>query len=246
MSVYKADLHIHTVLSPCGDLEMSPVNIVKTASEKKLNIIGITDHNSTLHCQLVQKIASDYGIMVLPGAEVTTKEEIHCLAFFENTETLQNFQHYLEEHLPHYPNDTERFGYQVVVDENENILQHVEWLLISAIDQTIEEVEAKIHDLGGLFIPAHIDKPANSLISQLGFIPHNLKADGFELSAHADPEKLKPLLSHDTNVPLLRSSDAHIREHIGKAFTLFDMKNLSFNEIRLAFRNENGRKILSA
>ena len=83
MKKYRADLHIHTVLSPCGDLEMSPVNIVQKAKERSLNILGISDHNSTLHAPLIKKLAAKEGILVLMGAEVTTKEEVHCLCFFE-------------------------------------------------------------------------------------------------------------------------------------------------------------------
>jgi hypothetical protein len=225
---------------------MSPVNIVKTSLEKKIDIIGITDHNSTLHCELVRKIASEHGIMVLPGAEVTTKEEIHCLTFFENTETLNAFQEYLDAHLIRFPNDLDKFGYQVVVDEEENILQHIDWLLISAIDQSIDEVETKVHSLRGLFIPAHIDKPANSLLSQLGFVPPDLKADAFEISAFNDQNKMKQLFVNQEHVTLLRSSDAHIPEQIGKAITMFEMKDLSFNEIGLALKNKSGRKAFIA
>lgn len=245
MPLYRADLHIHTVLSPCGDLGMSPVNIVKTALERKLDIIGITDHNSTLHCKLIKKLASEHGILVMSGAEVTTREEIHCLAFFENTETLNIFQEYLDKYLIRFPNDVNKFGYQVVVDKEENILQHIEWLLISSIDQSIDEVEARVHSLGGLFIPAHIDKPVNSLLSQLGFIPPDLKADGYEISAFADPEKMKTMLPQ-RNISLIRNSDAHITGQIGKAMTMFEMLKPAFSEIRLALRNESGRKTVVA
>jgi 3',5'-nucleoside bisphosphate phosphatase len=243
MTIYSADLHLHTVLSPCGDLGMSPVNIVKTALEKGLNLIGITDHNSTLHCHLIQKTASEHGIMVMMGAEVTTKEEIHCLTFFENTESLNSFQQYLDQYLPHFPNDEEKFGYQVVVNEKEEILQHIDWLLISAIDQSIDEVEAKVHSLGGLFIPAHIDKPCNSLISQLGFIPPSLNIDGLEISKNAKPESLAFLIYGHQNVPILHNSDAHLLEQIGTSKTEFLMKSLSFSEIRMALRKEDGRDI---
>jgi len=91
MEFFRADLHIHTVLSPCGDLEMSPGNIVSEAAFKGLDIIGITDHNTTRHCDLIARLGSEKGIFVMQGAEVTTKEEVHCLAFFENTDTLKKF-----------------------------------------------------------------------------------------------------------------------------------------------------------
>src|SRR5664279_1554325 len=122
MDFYRADLHIHTVLSPCGDLEMSPGNIVSAAALKGLDIIGITDHNSTRHCDLVARMGAKKGIYVIQGVEVTTKEEVHCLAFFENTDTLQKFQEFLDASLPEIKNDPSIFGYQVQVDEDENVV----------------------------------------------------------------------------------------------------------------------------
>jgi PHP family Zn ribbon phosphoesterase len=236
MNLYRADLHIHTVLSPCGDLEMSPVNIIKTASERAIDIIGITDHNSTKHCKLISRIAEPYGVFVMKGAEVTTKEEVHCLAFFETDEQLDIFQTYLDEHLPHLPNDTERFGYQVIVNEKEEVIGQEEWLLISALDQSIDEVEAKVHGLCGLFIPAHIDKTRYSLISQLGFIPKGMKSDAFELSIHADEQKLIPFMKWQDNKPFIRSSDAHLPEQIGSSYTMLEMEHRSFSEIRRALQ----------
>jgi 3',5'-nucleoside bisphosphate phosphatase len=237
MNLYRADLHIHTVLSPCGELEMSPANIIKQASEKALDIIGITDHNSTRHCRLIRDLAQSYGIFVLMGAEITTKEEVHCLAFFESDDQLDSFQHYLELHLPNIPNDIERFGYQVVLDRNEDIVHQEEWLLISAIDQSIDEVEKKVHSLNGLFIPAHIDKNRYSLISQLGFIPKGMNADAFELSAKANEKELQPYMKWHDNKPFIRSSDAHMLDLIGSCISFFEMESCSFSQIRNALLN---------
>jgi 3',5'-nucleoside bisphosphate phosphatase len=102
---------------------MSPANIVAKAKEKQLDIIGITDHNSTKHCLLTRKLAEKEGITVLCGAEVNTKEEVHCLAFFETDDKLALFQQFLEKQLPPVKNDVHRFGYQVVIDEQENIIE---------------------------------------------------------------------------------------------------------------------------
>lgn len=242
MNTYYADLHIHTVLSPCGDLDMSPVKIVEKARAKGLDIIGITDHNSTRHCNLISKLARNAGIFVLMGAEVTTREEVHCLTFFENDEKLLEFQNYLEKHLPAIPNNTEKFGYQVVVDENDMILDQVESLLISAIDQSINQVEQKVHSLGGLFIPAHIDRPSFSITSQLGFIPDNLMIDAIEISAKCQPGQIKPFLGKHVDKPILRNSDSHYIEGIGSVSTLFQMEHRTFDEIKLALQSALGRK----
>lgn len=118
----RADLHIHTVLSPCGDLEMSPLSILEAARKQKLDIIGITDHNSTRQSKIIRDAAKAFGIFVLTGAEVTTQEEAHCLAFFADDARLDVFQEYLDKHLPDFPNNPEKFGYQVVVDTQDQIL----------------------------------------------------------------------------------------------------------------------------
>jgi len=244
MNKYRADLHIHTVLSPCGDLEMSPANIIEKAREKGLDIIGITDHNSTRHCKLISKLAKSAGIFVLMGAEVTTREEVHCLTFFENDDQLSEFQVYLEKYLPPIPNNTEKFGYQVVVDEDEQIIDEIEYLLISALDQSIDQIEQKVHSLGGIFIPAHIDRPSYSIISQLGFIPEDLLIDGIEISANCKVQSVVPFLGKQTERTILRDSDAHYVDNIGKAFSTFEMEHRTFNEVRLALQGKLGRKVI--
>jgi PHP family Zn ribbon phosphoesterase len=244
MKFLRADLHIHTVLSPCGDLEMSPGNIVSEATLKGLDIIGITDHNSTRHCDLITRLADEKGIFVLQGAEVTTKEEVHCLAFFENTDALKIFQEFLDTNLPEIINDPEKFGHQVQVDEDENVVYEEKRLLINALSKSFEETEDFIHSLNGLFIPAHINRKKYSIYSQLGFLPENLKADALEISRVASPDQF--IKDHpEINVfPLIRSSDAHYPDEIGTSFTIFYINEPSFSEIRLALKGENGRKII--
>lgn len=243
MKKYRADLHTHTVLSPCGDLEMSPVNIVRIAKERGIDILGITDHNSTLHAPLIKELAAKEGIMVLMGAEVTTKEEAHCLCFFENEESLSEFQKYLDEHLPKISNDADKFGYQVVVNEDEEIIDEIECLLISGLNQSIEEIERKVHDLNGLFIPAHINKMMNSIISQLGFLPPDLNVDALELSHHISKEEFLKKNKYLSKYNFIKSSDAHYVENIGNTWTNFYLEELSFEEVRKALRSEEGRKI---
>jgi len=233
MTVYKADLHIHTVLSPCGDLEMSPKNIIKKAKERGIDIIGITDHNSTLHCSLAREIGKREGVFVLTGVEVTTKEEAHCLAFFENDFYLSEFQKFLDNSLPDIPNDVERFGYQVVVDEEENILRQIDKLLISATDKSIEEIESKVHELEGIFIPAHIDKLKNSVISQLGFIPFDLKVDALEFSKNVNEDKFFADNAYLRGYRIIKSSDAHYIEDVGSVFTQIECRELSFQSIKV-------------
>ena len=241
MIEYRGDLHIHTVISPCGDLEMSPTNIVARAKEVGLNIIGIADHNCTKHAPLIRALAEKEGIFVLMGAEVTTREEAHCLTFFPDEDTLAQFQEYLEERLPHIPLIPDIFGYQVVVNEQEEILEELPYLLISGINASIEEVEQKVHRLGGLFIPAHMNRKRNSIISQLGFIPSDLHFDALEISKHITKAgfcQSYPYL--DGNV-FIQSSDSHYIDGIGSVWTSFFLNELTFDEIRQALQSENGR-----
>lgn len=244
MKVFKADLHTHTVLSPCGSLEMSPKNIVEKAISEGIDLLGITDHNTTLMCRIMQKVAGDKNLAILPGVEVTTSEEVHCLAFFPNFETMDIFQQYLDKHIANIKNDPEKFGYQVVVDADEVIIDEIETLLISAINQSIDQVEEEIHKLGGLFIPAHIDRAANGLISQLGFIPPDLKADAFEISKFVTYKEFSNQHKELKETSIIQSSDAHFIENIGDTFTLFQMENTTFEEVYKAIHNIDNRKIM--
>jgi len=223
---------------------MSPAIIVEKAREKALDIIGITDHNTTRHCKLINKLAEHAGIFVLMGTEVTTREEVHCLTFFENDDQLSEFQTYLEKHLPPIPNNTENFGYQVVVNEDEQIIDEIEFLLLSALDQSIDQVEKKVHSLGGIFIPAHIDRPSYSIISQLGFIPTDLLIDGIEISANCKIQSVIPFLGKQAGISIIRNSDAHYAENIGKAVSTFEMELRTFNEVKMALQGKLGRKVI--
>ena len=166
MNTYRADLHIHTVLSPCGDLEMSPGNIVEKAAEKGLDIIAVTDHNHTGHARLTRELGARKGIWVVYGAEINTREEVHCLTFFDTDEQLSTFQQELELKYSMIPNDTSAFGHQVIVDEQEQIVEQINHSLYSGLSWSIEEAADVVHELGGLFVPAHVDRFMNGLTSQ--------------------------------------------------------------------------------
>jgi len=244
MKLFKADLHTHTVLSPCGDMEMSPLNIVQQAKNKGVDILGITDHNTTKNCKALEEVAKKHDLFILKGAEVNTKEEVHCLAFFEKDDELFEFQQYIDIHLPKIKNDIKKFGYQVVVDQNENIIEQVDWLLISALDVTIEQIEEKVHELNGLFIPAHIDRSRYSVISQLGFVPNDLNFDALELSKFIAKNKFLQENNYLADYTFIQSSDAHFVDNIGEITTSFLMQERSFIEIRKALKSENHRKVL--
>jgi len=191
MKLFRTDLHIHTVLSPCGDLEMSPGHIVSQAIRHGLDIIGITDHNSTRQCQMVWKLGRKAGLTVIPGCETTTQEEVHCLTLFPDFDALAEFQKFLDRRLMYIPNNPSLFGYQVLVDEDDNIEEEFQNYLGASLDASIEEVEQKVHELSGIFIPAHVDRPRNSIFSQLGFLPPELKVDALQISKLSDEKTIR-------------------------------------------------------
>lgn len=228
----RADLHIHTVLSPCGDLDMSPANIIRIAAEKGLHIIGITDHNSTRQAGIVREWGKEQGVFVLTGVEITSSEEVHCLAFFEGDNELIEFQTYLDSHLPPIPNNPDKFGYQLVADKDDNIIYQEKKLLISALDRSIEEIERKVHGLNGIFIPAHIDKKRDSILSQLGFIPRGLNYDALEISKNVKYEDFIKTYPTLQNAAFIQSSDAHYPTEIGLTNSILEIEELSFEGIK--------------
>jgi len=243
LNTYLADLHIHTLLSPCGDVEMTPAFIVRRAKEFGLDMIGITDHNSTLNCAEIKRIGEREGIFVLCGAEITTLEEVHCLAFVEDLDKLALLEEYLSSNLPHILNNPNLFGYQLIINEQEEILGEAPYLLISALSQSINEVEHAIHSLGGLFIPAHINRPAQSLMSQLGFVPSDLQVDALELYYRTDPVEFLERNKMLKNYHFISSSDAHFPDAFSTRQTLFHMEALNFDEVRKALHGEEGRRV---
>jgi hypothetical protein len=223
---------------------MSARNIIDAAHAKEIDILGITDHNSTLNSQMIKEMGEDEGLLVLTGAEVTTREEIHCLCFLENRDELEEFQAWIEDNITRIPNSPQRFGYQVVVDSEDNIIDEVEYLLIMSLSKTIDEVERKVHELNGLFIPAHVDRSVNSILSQLGFFPPGLKYDAVEVTPYTEFETLSKNHPVIGNLPYIRSSDSHFLHNVGKVSTGLLLNELSFSEIRMALAGEGGRKVV--
>lgn len=246
MTPFKADLHIHTVLSPCGDLEMSPTAIVNRALSRGLDMIAITDHNTTRQVKVIQKVGREKGLFVLGGVEVTSQEEAHCLAYFETSEQLDGFQEFLDRHLPPIPNDEDRFGYQLIVDENDEIVGEEQYHLLNGIDVDIDGIYDEVHRIGGLFVPAHVNKGTTSLTSQLGFIPPDLKADGLEINRFITREELLKKFAYLKKFNFITDSDAHFIDNIGDVYNVIYMEHRDFIEFRMALRGEEGRYIDTA
>lgn len=201
-------------------------------------MVAITDHNSTRNVRTAVEEGRRVGIYVLPGCEINTQEEVHCLAYFTNLSALDSFQEYLDEHLPEINNNPSIFGIQVAVDINENIIYEEKRLLIAALSQDLESVAEKILSLGGIVVPAHIDKSRHSIFSQLGFIPKDLPYTALELSKHTTVTSFKEQHPELKSNVFIQSSDAHYPEEIGCAYTLLNMDSFTDREIRMAFRDK--------
>jgi len=233
---FKADLHIHTCLSPCADLEMSPRNIVREAKRKGLQVIGICDHNSAENVPALEKTAAREGITVIGGMEVTSKEEVHILALFGSEESLFSLQEIVHENL-HGTNDEELYGQQVIVNEEEEVLGLSNKLLIGATAITIEQLVDLIHERDGLAIAAHVDREGFGIIGQLGFIPEGLPLDALELANPSERHRI----SQGDRFPFITSSDAHKLGDVGKRSTMFLMKAATTAEIRRCLAGVEGR-----
>ena len=243
MKAFKADLHIHTVLSPCGTLEMTPANIIDRALEQKLDIIGITDHNSTLNSKLVRKIGREKGIHVLSGAEINTCEDVHCLALFENDEMLDAFQNYIDKWLPYVQNNPAYYGHQVVLDEEDNIVEEIESLLVTGLSQSIEEVCATVRKLNGIFIPAHVDRPHSGILMQLGFIPDSLDIDAIEIWNINSKAFFLSKYHEYSDFSLIKNSDAHTLQQIGSKWSEYYLEEPTLEEISKALQKRDGREV---
>ncbi len=235
MKSFSCDLHIHSTLSPCGDLEMSPRNIVNKASEAGLGIIAITDHNMTENSFYAHELGEKSGILVLFGMELQTEEEVHMLAIFDSFETAFLFQQTVYDLLPPVKNDPDFFGDQVVVDGNDQIVRFEDRLLLNSAQISIAAAVSWIKSHGGLAIPCHIDSPTFSIISQLGYVPDGIPFDALEIRDIKNAHALAPLILQK-HAPFVAFSDAHYLQDIGRRATRLDLDEPSCKEIERALK----------
>lgn len=238
----KTDLHLHSCLSPCAELQMSPRKIVARAKEKAIDIIAICDHNSAENVPAVIEAGRQLSLKVIPGIEVTTREEVHLLALFAKAELAFELQERIYTHLPG-ENNPDLYGWQIVANENDEVLSFNQRLLIGATTLTLEETIDLIHSIGGLAIASHIDRQGFSLLGQLGFIPPGLPLDALEISPRLSFEEARKKFVFP--YPLVTFSDAHKPDDIGAATTSFLVADLVFEEIVMALKGQEGRKVLN-
>jgi len=233
--MFKFDLHIHSCLSPCGDLDSSPAAIVRRAQVAGLNGIMVADHNSSRNSAAVAEVCRRDGLDALFGMELTTAEEVHCLAVFDTVEQAATMTDVLYEALPKRVNQPEIFGYQDVLNADDEV-EDLEWRMLSApTSLTIRESGERVHELGGLFIAAHIDRPVFSVSSQLGSLAGDEGFDAVELSRHANIAEWR---GRCMGLPVVRNSDAHYLSDIGSVYNEADLKEFSVAALKAIFATQ--------
>ncbi len=222
---------------------MSPRRIVEQAKLRGLDMIGICDHNSVENVACAKKVGAREGLAVIGGIEVTSQEEAHILALFDEDKDLFELANLIYENLPGI-NEERVFGEQIVVNEDDEVLSFNKRLLIGATVLPLQQIVDRIHSLSGLAIASHIDRESFSIIGQLGFIPDELDLDALEVSPRLSLEKAQLEYGEAFDFPLVTFSDAHTLEDVGKNFTCFLIEKANIEEIRKALSGEDGRKVV--
>ncbi|MCF7837901.1 MAG: PHP domain-containing protein [Candidatus Marinimicrobia bacterium] len=212
---WRLDCHIHSCLSPCGELTGSPRALAEAARAADLDALALTDHNSGANLPALAAAAAEAGLWFLPGIEITTVEEAHLLAYFPTLERAARFAADLYGNAPPQPYDPERQGDQPEVNLAGEILRFEPRYLGQAVPRGVDELVADLHALGALAVPAHVDRPHFSLPAQLGFLP-DLPFDAVEVSWRT-PDPQVPRWAG--KYPVLCGSDAHAPEQVGRAWT---------------------------
>lgn len=212
------DLHIHSCLSPCGSDDMTPYNIAGMAAVKGLDVIAVTDHNSCKNCPAVLNAAEEYGVLALPGMELTTSEEVHAVCLFAELSKAMEFDAYVYERLLPVKNREDIFGRQLIYDCEDQISSTVENLLINSTTISFDNLWELVGSYGGVMFPAHIDKSSNSLISNLGFVPPDSRFAAAELKDIKKLHELMKMNPYLETCKIISNSDAHYLEDIKEPY----------------------------
>jgi len=210
------DLHIHSCLSPCGDNDMTPYNLVNMAKLKGLDIIALTDHNTCKNCPAAIKAGEEIGLTVVPGMELCTSEEVHIVCLFRDLQGAMDFSEYTERRIPKIKNRTDIFGEQLIMDSRDNIIGEFDLLLTTAADISVSEVVRTVGSFGGFCYPAHIDRSSYSLISNLGGINADMGFTSAELTKNADELVYFEKYPFLKTMRIFKSSDAHFLSDISE------------------------------
>ena len=243
MKTYVAELHLHTVVSPCAAVEMIPPLIVREALNRSINLIAVTDHNTSANVGAVQRAAVGTDLSVLPGMELQTREEVHLLCLFDTLDQSAAWQALVEARLPPLENNIEYFGEQFVVDETGEFIRRETQLLLTSAHIALSEAVTEVTRLGGLAIPAHVDRLSFSLMANLGFVPADVHFEALEISRHVSPDQARERFPQLKAFPLIQNGDVHHPDEFLGA-NLCRLAAPTIAELKLAFLNEEGRSLV--
>lgn len=224
---YYYDLHIHSCLSPCGDMDMTPNNIVNMAKILGLDVIALTDHNTSLNCKAVMEVGNEIGITVIPGMELTTSEDIHAVCLFPTLENAISWNEYVDNKRIKIKNKPEIYGRQVIMNSADEEIGEIEELLLPSSNIGIYEAYAKTKEFGGICFPAHIDRDSLSILSVLGEIDEYCGFKTAELADKSKEPELKKLHPILNNMKIITDSDAHYLENMREAENYFELDSIS-------------------
>lgn len=222
------DLHIHSALSPCAEEEMSPNNIVNMAAIKGLSLIAVTDHNTIGNVRACMEVGRELGVLVIPGMELQTREDVHLLCLFRSLDDAMVFESRIDPLRLRIPNKPERFGRQILFNNQDEVLGEYPWSLLTSVDISLEDAVQLVRKRGGIVIPCHLDRSSNSILSNLGFMPPNPIFEWVELST-ANPGMPAGLNASDYRI--LYNSDAHQLESISEAEHWLDLPELTVDAV---------------
>ena len=236
------DLHLHSCLSPCGDMDMTPNNLVNMAKLLGLNVIALTDHNSSRNCAAAMAVGREIGLTVIPGMELTTCEDIHVVCLFPDLEKAMEWDAYVDKHRIKVRNRPEIYGRQVMMNEYDEETGEIEHLLLPATEISIMNAYPTVKAFGGICYPAHIDRDSFSVLSVLGEIDESC---GFRTAELADFSKLQELKKHHpilNAMTIVTDSDAHYLENMREASYWLETDDLTAKAVlkRLDQGDENG------
>jgi PHP family Zn ribbon phosphoesterase len=226
-----ADLHIHSSLSPCGCLEMSPRAIVERSLEQGLDVIAVTDHNSVENAFYASELGERLGLAVICGMEAQTEEDVHVLCLFPDPESAEAFYGRVYPLLPDVANNPDYFGDQVVVDCEDQIVRVEPRLLLNSLELSLGALAELVSGHGGFLVPSHVESPHSGLMTNLGLVPPELELCPLEISRRATFAEAVAAFPALAGRRLVANSDAHYLADIGRARTVYEVGAASLAEL---------------
>lgn len=231
------DFHLHSCLSPCGDNDMTPYNLVNMAKLLGLDIIALTDHNSCQNCAAAIEVGESIGLTVVPGMELCTSEEVHVVCLFPDLKSAEGFSEYVLSTVPRINNRPQIFGEQLIMDSGDGILGSQELLLTTASGISIENAVETVSRYGGISYPAHIDRSSYSVLSNLGMITSEMNFSAVEMTDSANQAEYRKKHAIISDCPIIVSSDAHYLENMKEASRLIELTDNSPEAVISYFKN---------